>query len=590
MAENKYDLTGVDDILKKDIHDIPVEQSTTSPLYSFVSGLEKTATFGFGDEAAGALETLGRLIGVEGAGAPHISEMDIGSPLSWEEAVKAGEEAKERYRGKQKITAEEHPVSNIAGELVGALTTPTSIITPAKGAGFLQRGLASAGEGLISGAAQSLGTAEDLSEKSIKNVGTDATTSAVLNTALTAVLPSGAKKLDTLGEKFKYYKHLKNVFGKAKEGESLWRDEVPDALRKEMRDIAEETLSEAETTARKVGKKYDPLKEQLEEKIAAPMDAVYSVKQMRPHSPGVEASKDINKVDNILDSLVPFNLDKTTGEVTDTGIIQSVGRVRSTIKELDGIIYNPNISPTAKEYAFKAKNRLEESITEAMSKPEYAKYAKDLDKLNKEYVEAKTIGTKLVGLGDNLTQSWGDRAVREQMVRNLDQKIEQFIEKGSGARQDILQSLDLLKKFNPQRAAELENKMSEISMDMYGSKALRGESTLGHSSIVSQLLNIGPKATSSIAADVAGRAAFGVKSGIDKSKKILEEGYNRLYGASPETLQNVADQLSQRASPYAEKLKTIITSPDKKRKAMLFTLMQDHGFREAMREFVPDED
>lgn len=146
-------------------------------------GLAEGLTLGFDDELAGILEAGGQSIGVKGAGAPNLSDIELQTPkgLNLQELMSAYKSARDKRRELSSKAQQAHPGTFLAANLGGAL-----LPNPA---GLLAKG-GTKGAAALGGLA-GLGMSEsDLTEGDITGAAKDIGTGAILGTALSKVMPA----------------------------------------------------------------------------------------------------------------------------------------------------------------------------------------------------------------------------------------------------------------------------------------------------------------------------------------------------------------------------------------------------------------
>lgn len=127
------------------------EEDSPSVLSSSVRQFNQGVTGNFGDEIAGAVDAVGRVVGVKGLGSGDIADLSLderGPTLSKEEIARAYREGRDKERALIARDEEVNPrASNVAG-LVGAVASPINKMTKglslAKGAG-VYAGVSAAG-------------------------------------------------------------------------------------------------------------------------------------------------------------------------------------------------------------------------------------------------------------------------------------------------------------------------------------------------------------------------------------------------------------------------------------------------------------
>lgn len=109
----------------------PVEPKN-SPLVSAVRKFTQGASAGFSDEAAGATEAAGRMVGVNGAGGPmkDISADPDGPTLDWDQIKSAYEKGRDKEREALSKDSKDNPKVSALSEFLGALASPVNKVAP----------------------------------------------------------------------------------------------------------------------------------------------------------------------------------------------------------------------------------------------------------------------------------------------------------------------------------------------------------------------------------------------------------------------------------------------------------------------------
>jgi hypothetical protein len=125
---------------------------------------------------------------------------------------------------------------------------------------------------------------------------------------------------------------------------------------------------------------------------------------------------------------------------------------------------------------------------------------------------------------------------------------------------------------------DLQTKLQELGKKQSTAKALTGQSPFGSDSLFGAI-GTTTEATTLQAARGAGKA---VKATRDITKHINE--------MTPEVMKGLASSLAEKGSPYAKQLAALIDKPDQSKRALLFTLSQQPGFRQEVRKFAGIEE
>lgn len=113
----------------------PTKEEMEAPAHPFVSGvrtLAQEASGRFSDELAGAVEGVGRVLGVSGAGGPmkDIEIAEDGPTLDWEIIKDAYKRARDKERASLKKDMSDNPRASITGSIAGAVMSPLNKVVP----------------------------------------------------------------------------------------------------------------------------------------------------------------------------------------------------------------------------------------------------------------------------------------------------------------------------------------------------------------------------------------------------------------------------------------------------------------------------
>lgn len=602
MADKKYDFSHFDNVINQ-----PAVPEEPGMLKSAGLGAVQGASFGFADEAEAALRSAVQ-------------------DQSYDELLN---EVRQRY----KAAEEANPMSYTAGDIAGSFLVPAGGLgAAAKTASTGKKLLNAATVGGVAGGLTSLGTTEEdkLSSAALKSAGVGAATGAGAMMGLSVAAPALVKGADKFASEFEYYKYLKHAYEQAKKGKSL-RGTAMDETGKtvtnpitgeplsvleqkvgEVKDLGTKLMGDISSDVSEKGEALGKLRSMPQDiHIAEPVGGVRKALDTM-YSPG-ESKGEVNKVKNILDDLLKLSTPeaKTMGEAEEfmakqygealpsppANVPVPQDKIDTTINELKKIAYDTTTTPTGKEAAKTAIEALESTLDVGRSKPLLEK----IDKAKSAYATGVDVKAQL-GIPEQMGTSQQAREAQYSAAETLSNMIENYSAKGSDARNTLVEALNKLEKSNSPELTkmlelsesanvkELIAKIDQASKDLKVSKMMSATSSIDKAKggvIGSALgaLQASGKAVPLLGADIAGRtAALPAKI----SSKIVSAGAD-IYAASPEMLKSIADKLAAKGSPYAKQLTALASQPERKRKALLFTLMQQPTFRaEFENEPVPE--
>lgn len=179
----------------------------------------------------------------------------------------------------------------------------------------------------------------------------------------------------------------------------------------------------------------------------------------------------------------------------------------------------------------------------------------------------------------------------ETSVNKLTNMIQNYNKPGSNARQVLDKAIDHLSTQYPGEADKIRAVIEHVATNRDISLGLSAQSPLA-----TNILHASAKAIALQVSRLGGLAAGSVlKQGSNiarNSSEALTNIGSKIYNASPEMLQNMADSAGQLGTNYGsvinKTLTNIIGSPIQKQKAVLFTLMQQPDFRQFVQDHIED--
>ena len=172
-------------------------------------------------------------------------------------------------------------------------------------------------------------------------------------------------------------------------------------------------------------------------------------------------------------------------------------------------------------------------------------------------------------------------------VLQLQNMIQSYNKPGSNARLVLDQALDQLAKAYPKEAMGMKALIQDVSTNRDLAMGLSAQSPLA-----TNILHASAKAVAMNIARLSGLSyggilKYGGGAASDSSAALVNIG-NRIYGASPEAIQAMADKGAAMGGAFgnmiAKTLGGIADAPQSKQRAVLFTLMQQPDFRKFVQE------
>lgn len=175
-----------------------------------------------------------------------------------------------------------------------------------------------------------------------------------------------------------------------------------------------------------------------------------------------------------------------------------------------------------------------------------------------------------------------DQTEKTAAVNKIQNMIRDYHQGGQKSQQ-IEEALGYLEQAYPDTAKMLRQQIAEGSQNEYLANELSRGSEFARDP--RKILASG-KAALLQGARVAGK---GANTADNAAKAITNLGKN-VYNSSPQALQSMAQHAAATGQPFAKALSQIANAPDAKRKALMFTLMQQENFRNFAKEIVGDGD
>lgn len=517
----------------------PEEVGPVSKTESFLRGAGQGASLGFADELTGALESL-------------VSD-------------KTYKQARDESRANYKAAEEENPMTYLGGNIGGGLLTPIPGIGAAKGVG--QVALKAAQLGAVGG----LGASEkDITDPAIlEEMAKGAAIGGTLGGGAAAI-GKGVKALGgtTIGKAFQQGKEGNMLVGK--EARQKIGDELVDFAGKAGEDIQSSLKGEAANKmsllkqADESGQKIDV--DELLKKIY-PEEAKNLPKSYT--SEGDAARRKLAEPFGRAEGKPPVedDLAKLMDDTYGGAKAAEVKPAEMTPTELDSFrralanlgfesdLKDSQVIALAKRMAGKASSKANAEI-EGLG-PSNEKI--------QNLIEAQDV----FNLGKGL-----DELGNEKQLTPLLQRLESDTVSSDIARSKFEKGIGALKAAEPEMGGRIENQARELAERYDLARDINKPITISRE---------GAKRALTMGANPIGLAAG--KLGETVPGKIA----SKVINFTPETMAAAGQKLTAKGSKFGPILTKLSTEPDQKRKAMMFSLMQQPAFREAIKSEPDDE-
>lgn len=538
----------------------------TEPMSKTESGLRgaaQGATFGFADELTGGGESFMDLLG--------------GNTDVMDNYKKHRDESRANY----KQAEEENPLTYLAGNLAGGLAVPVPGIGAAKGIGAMAK------QGAIAGGLFGLGTSEkEMTDptdvKNLTNAGGDIIEGAGIGGLLGAgmgAVGKGLGKAKDFWTESKYGKDLTDMFKYSK---------------------ADPTFNTPENLTQTTEGLFNTIKNDYIPMMTTDLGKAVSERYNTAYKEAAEQGKSLNfkefkdQVMSALDNVKVRDKNYDRGRAEIEEYLNAVGKVK------DDVVGRPELDPdTLKEVARKGQDTFDlynMGNDSTRKNSVLADTGLTMKTLAKENAMDPAVQSELNGLrsslgdikaqigidhgglqGDDLKKAQITAAEKIKdmflrMAKDPDTNQARRIETAKGI------ALELADKglVDADKVEQVTSKLMDLSKKEYLMRSAQSESFLATDVKNHVLLPFNARGKSLYLASAAGKTS----AALDKTK--LPELGRMMYNAIPEQLADLATKLEAKNSTYAPVIRNMIDQPAPKRKAIMFTLMQQPAFRQLL--------
>lgn len=593
------------------------EPTTPGMLESAARGAAQGLALGFADELTGGAEALKDLLSGKSD--------ELGGIL--EAYRKHRDESRSAYQ----TAEEENPLTYNLSNIIGSFALPAGALGAAgKAATFGGRALQGLKAGAIAGGLGALGGSQkDATRGEVGELTKEALGGAILGGGLgagaSAVLPAAGKAAGDWLKEFKGTKQFINAFEKARAGEEMFGTGAATREAEKTKDVAKQIGKAIDEIREYSGKlkgkaletsesipiidKYQELSEKLKNIVPASADEERLLKKyqsMLDKLIGKETIKPVESVDTELASLV----NEAAGEISEVAGTKTVAtrpepnaeEIQKTKDALGKILFkNKDLPYEGEQAGHQIRTELEDTIKSGLNMENRAR----LDVADKGYSKSIEAQSKIGGLPGKSGTSLDARMMYDSQVDNLTDTIQKaFVNPADMNAVNLKHAFDVaklniseindgliklakdpeeinklmqLKQEQLNKIIDLEKKVQDQGLNMITTKHMMGESPFGGEGIFKKLTGISGQASVLQTARKAGQVANVIETRIPERISKISKA---VFDASPEVMQQAITKLQNIGSPYADKLRVALTQPNQKRNALLFTLMQQPGFRD----------
>lgn len=542
---------------------VPQEPQEPGKLESFGRGAAQGASFGFSDEIVGGVEAL-------------LTD-------------KTYQQARDESREANRLAEEANPLTYLGGNLVGgaAVPIPGGAIASGglKAATTLGKAARLVGVGTVAGGLGAAGSSEaDLTDlennptnldEFQRDVASGAVGGAVLAPLVGQALPAAAKGSVNWWKNLRVGRDLSDVYALSKANPEFLSkanlekvaDELALTTEKELLPLVTDDLQAA------ASKSYEKAKESITGKIRT-KDIISDIEaSFFPDNPIVAEDPDFVKAQKRIMGMLT-SMVKNGNEVD----VKDAFRLRTEIQNVMKMS-DPAKSPDKLDI-FESANKLKDQLDARLQS-----LGVPLEALNAQY---KTVSEVAGQTGIDLRnvpiskEPLRQQQSVEKLVNDLKLSKKQIAspeERSLNKAQQLVKNSGLIE---PGKVDDVFGKAQDLAQKDYLIRSALDESYLA-TDTKSYLTGWG-----ALNARAKGMTtAAGLGSMVGKGKRGLEKATTVLYNASPEALIDMASRAKD--TKIANRLRAIASQPEKKRKAMLFTMMQSPAYRESMTSMLTGE-
>ena len=288
----------------------------------------------------------------------------------------------------------------------------------------------------------------------------------------------------------------------------------------------------------------------------------------------------------IVEPIAPMSQAAKPGINTMSSNISTIGRGELTPTEINDQLIQINAALKGKNISAANKsllNNLKDILTSKLEQAGQIAGPKGEEAIAGYNAAKNAFGTvaegqQKLGLPGYFGARTGDE---EKATDRLLGYVQQYSKEGSKGKLKLDAVLDDLEKQFPGSSQRLRSMIQEGSLNERLSKELSSTSALSQNPISATA-----KASSLQTARLLGKSIGAVEAvPATISKKLTDMG-KTIYDASPETLQKLADVATSKGKKFGSTIGQMSQAPEAKRRAVLFTLMQQPDFREFIREYT----
>ena len=532
-----------------------------SKMESFGKGVQQGTTLGFADEIGALSGALGAKVGGE--------KRDFG---------KVYDEIKDLLRQEYKQAEEQNPMSSLAGNIAGGLL-PAGLTAPlAPAATGIGKAIQVGKAGAIAGGVAGLGTSEadvasgdtEQLKQAAKDVASGAVVGGVVGGGLqglgTAASKTGGFIKNTI-EDLPVFQDITDVFKESAKGTELL-GKVGEKS-KDIYNYGETILSKLTGARQKAGDAIDA--------SAVAMDEVIP--------DGINMSNAYKEAVDTLDNITPANdmQAKVVAKVRE--LVNRTSSESGTVKpsELVNIrqqfnkLYKDARDSDTLDLVYQMKDYVTKPLVQAAEESE-SDAAKQFLAANKNY---SLVDTAQRYFGAPTYINPADKSGKIKAIDKMFKTISSYEEEGGASKQKLNRAFEILDQISNDTPAGAnivsELPTSQLKTDMANkAKNLRLSEEISNESHLGRNIKSGfstAKATTLQGARAAGNAA-------KVSKEAILDPIKRLVDSTPEQITALAEKAASTAKPFASALMKMASAPQQKRKALLFSLMQQPAFRE----------
>lgn len=301
----------------------------------------------------------------------------------------------------------------------------------------------------------------------------------------------------------------------------------------------------------------------------------------------------IKRADGDIAKAIPEAKMEQVKEIVNTRTTVSPKELSNYIQNVQSLIDSAQ-NPQYKKMLLEAKDAMEKSLR-SNSPQEFTKAKEMLSMFYREVLDAKTANLKLPGSFDTSPEG---RKAAGQAVDSVQNMISKYSDKSTTSTQNLDEFFNKLKGINaeevglsstgktgPATIDDIKGNIQNLSRNLDLAQKTASQSSLSGASTGAKglidKLQMSAKAKMLTAAEASAK-------GATEAAKVYNKVADSVQKYTPDMLVDLAGKVKN--TSLANILNNAAKAPDAKRKALIFSMMQQPAYREAINDVVPVEE